>query len=72
MTIRAIYIDDEIDRQGRDAQKLRELLISPGELEVDLQYPPKSFANFRVDFDLVLIDLDLSTPLDNGDVVGYF
>lgn len=72
MTTRAIYIDDEITRPGRDAQKLRELLISPGELEIDLQYPPKSFADFQADFDLVLIDLDLNAPLDNGDVVGYF
>jgi hypothetical protein len=72
MTIKAIYIDDEISRPGRDAQKLRELLISPGELEIELQYPPKSFVEFRVDFDLVMIDLDLSTPMDNGDVVGYF
>ena len=72
MTIKAIYIDDEISRPGRDAQKLRELLISPGELEIELQHPPKSFVEFRVDFDLVMIDLDLSTPMDNGDVVGYF
>ncbi|MGD0006016.1 MAG: hypothetical protein ABSE06_17515 [Anaerolineaceae bacterium] len=72
MTIKAIYIDDEINRPGRDAQKLRDLLIYPDQLEIELQYPPHSFADFRADFDLVLIDLDLSLPLDNGDVVGYF
>jgi len=72
MTIKAIYIDDEMNRPGRDAQKIRELLISPEELEIELQYPPKSFAGFQADFGLVLIDLDLSAPMDNGDVVGYF
>lgn len=72
MTIRAIYIDDEISRRGRDAQKIRELLISPDELEIDLQYPPASFGHLPLDFDLLLVDLDLNTPLDNGEVVGYF
>lgn len=72
MTIRALYIDDEIDRPGRDAQKIRELLAVPGELEVNLQYPPKSFIGFDTNFDVVLVDLDLSTPMPDGGVVGYF
>jgi hypothetical protein len=72
MTIKALYIDDEINRPGRDAQKIRDLLVVPGELEVDLQYPPQSFKGLNINFDVVLVDLDLSIPMPDGGVVGYF
>jgi len=72
MTIKAVYFDDEITRPGRDAQKLRDLLVSPGELEIELLYPPKTFLDVETNFDVVLVDLDLSTPMPDGGVVGYF
>lgn len=71
MTVRVVYIDDEIARLGRDAQKVKELLEVPGEFECDLQPPPRPFSADITGFDAVLIDLDLSAPVD-GEVAGYY
>jgi hypothetical protein len=62
MVTRVLYIDDEIDRPGREARKYKDLLQSPGAFECELQFPPKSFFDIPGQFDAVLIDLDLSVP----------
>jgi len=72
MVIKALYIDDEISRPGREAQKYKELLHLPGVFECDLQFPPKSFFDISSQFDAFLIDLDLSVPSSSGETVGYF
>jgi len=73
MTTRVLYIDDEIDRPGRDAQKIRELLHIEGEFECELRLPPKVFSDLPVELpDALLVDLDLSTAPANEEPVSYF
>ncbi len=71
MTIKAVYFDDEVNLPGRFAQRVRDLLAKDGELSVELRYPP-SFTELEINFDIVLVDLDLSTPAPNGVVSGYY
>ena len=73
MTTRVLYYDDEIDRPGRDARKIQELLHVEGEFECELRLPPKMFSNLPVDLpDALLVDLDLSTVPVDEEPVGYF
>ncbi len=70
---RALYIDDEIDRENRDAQKIRDLLESTKEIKVELQLPPKDFSHILDDQpDVLLVDLDLSTAEIDGENISYF
>lgn len=73
MAIKVLYIDDEIDKPGRDAQKIRELLHVEGKFVCELRPPPKMFSNLPVDLpDALLVDLDLSTVSVGEEPVGYF
>lgn len=73
MTIKVLYIDDEIDRPGRDAQKIRDLLQETNRLECELSLPPKDFSHLLPQLpDGLLIDLDLSTTPEGGEPVSYF
>ena len=73
MTTKVLYIDDEITKPGRDAQKIRELLNSEGEFECELTLPPKVFSDLPTELpDALLIDLELGTASANEKPVGYF
>jgi len=41
VTIKILYIDDEIERPGRDANYIKSKLEKPGEFEIVLKPPPK-------------------------------
>lgn len=72
--INALYIDDEIDRPGRDAQKIKELLELGGEIKVDLQPPPKNFSSLLdISPDVLLVDLDLSAfKTEDEENISYY
>ena len=75
METKVLYIDDEIAKPGRDAQKIRDLLNKKGEFKCELRFPPKSFSGLPTKLpDALLVDLDLATvPIDtDGEPVGYF
>ena len=73
MTIKVLYIDDEIDRPGREAQKIRDLLEETNELECELSLPPKDFSHLLPQLpDGLMIDLDLSTVPVGGEPANYF
>lgn len=73
MTIKVLYIDDEITRPGRDAQKIQELLNKEGEFECELSLPPRVFSDLPTKLpDALLVDLDLGTAPVNGEPVSYF
>jgi len=70
---KVLYIDDEITKPGRDAQKIQELLNSEGEFECNLRRPPKVFSDLPTELpDALLIDLDLATAPVDGEPVSYF
>jgi len=73
MTTKTLYIDDEIARPGRDAQKIQELLNSEGEFECELRLPPKVFSDMPAELpDALLVDLELATAPVDGEPVSYF
>jgi hypothetical protein len=74
MVTRVLYIDDELDRPGRDAQKIRDLLHLEGEFECELRLPPKFFSDLPTELpDALLVDLDLSAiPASGEPPVSYF
>lgn len=75
MKIKVLYIDDEITKPGRDAQKIQELLHVPDKFECELRPPPKTFAELPTESELpdaLLVDLDLSAVPINGEPVSYF
>jgi hypothetical protein len=73
MTTKVLYIDDEIAKPGRDAQKIKELLDMAGEFECDLCLPPKLFSDLPTELpDALLIDLELGTAPEKGEPVSYF
>ncbi len=72
MTVKVLYIDDEIDRPRRDAQKIKSLLEAD-EFECDLQAPPKRVSDLPGDLpDALLVDLDLNSAKIDGDSISYF
>jgi hypothetical protein len=72
MATKVLYIDDEIDRPGRDAQKIRERLHLPGEFECELRPPPKNFSDLPTIPNALLVDLELSTAPSSGEPVSYW
>lgn len=71
--INALYIDDELERANRDAQKIKELLELTDQIKVKLSAPPKDFSDILDEQpDLFLIDLDLSTAQVEGENISYF
>lgn len=73
MAVKVLYIDDEIDKPGRDAQKIKSLLDLPDEFECELQPPPKRVSELPGDIlDALLIDLDLSAAKIDGESISYF
>jgi hypothetical protein len=73
MTTKVLFIDDEINRPGRDAQKTRDLLHRPGEFECELRPPPRDFINLISELpDALIVDLELSTQPDEGKPVNYY
>lgn len=73
MTIKAIYIDDEIEQPYGPAQKIQELLQIPNVFEVNLRLPPASFSELSNEsLDLLIIDLDLRTAEVGGNPISYF
>lgn len=73
MTTKVLYIDDEITRPDRDAQKIQKLLSSEGEFECELRLPPRVFSDLPTELpDALLVDLDLATTSVDGEPVSYF
>lgn len=73
MTTKVLYIDDEIAKPGRDAQKIKELLDMAGEFECELRLPPKVFSDIPAELpDALLVDLELATAPVDGEPVSYF
>jgi len=73
MTVKVLYIDDEIGKPRRDAQQIKSLLEMSNELECDLQPPPKNiFDSPAVMPDALLVDLDLSAAKVDGMSISYF
>ena len=70
MRISVLYIDDELGRPHRDAQKIKELLEIPRKFQVDLQPPPRNFVDIQSKIpDALLVDYDLGTKPADGDPV---
>lgn len=68
-----LYFDDEIERPGRDAQKIKELLEVPGEFEIDLRFPPQHVSDLPSSPpDVLLVDFVINTALRDGQHVDYY
>ena len=72
MTVRVLYIDDEILEPNRAAQYIRSRLEVPGEFEVQLELPPKRLPGLIDLPDTLLIDLDLTTAVVEDETINYF
>src|SRR5438128_1964214 len=73
MKTKVLYYDDEIERPGRDAQKIKELLDTPGEFEIDLRFPPQRVSDLPTDVpDVLLVDFEMRTAPKEGEAVNYY
>lgn len=72
MTTRVLYIDDEISEPGRAAQYIRSKLEAPGKFEIQLELPPKRLPGLTDLPEALLIDLDLTTAVVDGETINYF
>lgn len=73
MAVTVLYVDDEITEPGRAARKIQELLEVPDKFNCILRLPPKRLSDLEGELpDALLVDLDLTTAMIDGEPITYF